>query len=103
VRAEALIDALKATRAQEYIELAGEAEGFLAHIRRETEHREFTFADVEEFEGDLAKLKRWTEQVRTRDHFASHEAERVRALLAHCEEELATFLDAAAREDEART
>ncbi len=100
-RAAALIAALQAARAAEYEELAGEAEGFLAHVRRETEHRAFTFAELEELEGDVAKLSRWMAQVRARDYFPSGAAERVTALLARCEEELTTFMETAARADEA--
>ena len=100
-REEALTAASQTARAAEYRELAREAEGFLAHIRRETEHREFTFAELEELEEDLGKLTRWMDQVRARDYFGG-EAEQVAALLARCEEELAMFLETAAREDEAR-
>jgi hypothetical protein len=99
-RAEALTTASRTARASEYRELAREAEGFLAHVRRETEHREFTFAELEELEEDLGKLTRWTEQVRARDYFGGADAEEVSALLARCEEELAVFLETAAREDE---
>lgn len=100
-RAEALTAASRTARAGEYRELAGEAEGFLAHVRRETEHREFTFAELEELEADLGKLTRWTGQVRARDYFGGTNAEEVSALLAQCEVELAAFLETAAREDEA--
>ncbi len=100
-RAEMLIAASQAARADEYRELAQEAEGFLAHVRRETDHREFTFAELEELEEDLAKLTRWTDQVRARDYFGGPDAQQVTTLLARCEEALAVFLEAAAREDEA--
>ena len=43
------------------------------------------------------------DQVRARDYFTHAEAERVAMLLTRCEEELATFMETAAREDEART
>lgn len=102
-RTAALIDAMHAARAVEYDELTGEAKGFIAHVQRETEHREFTFAELEELEGDLAKLKRWMEQVRARDYFASAQAEDVMTLFTRCEEELAAFMETAAREDEARS
>ena len=101
-REEALTAASRTARTEEYRELAREAEGFLAHLRRETEHREFTFAELEELEEDFGKLTRWTDQVRARDYFGGGEAEQVAALLARCEEELAMFLETAAREDEAR-
>jgi len=99
-RAEMLTTASQTARAGEYGELSGEAEGFLAHVRRETEHRAFTFAELEELEEDLGKLTRWTGQVRARDYFGGADAEAVTALLARCEEELAVFLETAAREDE---
>ncbi len=102
-RAAALIEALHAARTQEYDELARDTEGFLAHVRRETEHRTFTYAELEELEGDLAKLKRWIEQVRSRDYFDNAASAHVSALLDRCEEELATFMETAARADEART
>ncbi len=98
-REEALTAASRIARTSEYRELAREAEGFLAHVRRETEHREFTFAELEELEEDLGKLTRWTDQVRARDYFGGADAEAVTALLARCEEELAAFLETAARED----
>ncbi|MGI8855505.1 MAG: Chromate resistance protein ChrB [Thermomicrobiales bacterium] len=100
-RAEALTEASREARTSEYRELAREAEAFLAHVRRETEHREFSFAELEELEEDLGKLTRWTDQVRARDYFGGADAEEVAALLARCEEELAAFLETAAREDEA--
>jgi len=102
-RAAALIAASRTARTDEYRELVREAEGFLAHVRRETEHREFTFAELEELEEDLGKLTRWTDQVRARDYFKDDKAERVAMLLSQCEEALAVFLEAAAREDEAHT
>lgn len=86
-------------RAAEYAEIARDAEGFLAHVRRETEHRTFTFAELEELEGDLHKLRRWRDQVRARDYFDSPERSEVETQLARCEEALAAFLDEAYRND----
>lgn len=102
-RAETLIASSRTARAEEYAELARETGAFLAHVRRETKHREFTFAELEELEGDLAKLTRWMEQVRARDYFPAEDAGRIGVLLARCEEELATFMETAAREDDAGT
>jgi len=102
-REQALTAASQTARTEEYRELARETEGFLAHIRRETKHREFTFAELQELEEDLGKLTRWTDQVRARDYFGDADAEQVAALLARCEEELAMFMETAAHEDEART
>lgn len=88
-------------RAAEYAEIGREVEGFLEHVRRETEHREFTFAELEELEEDLGKLKRWVEQVRARDHFGGEAAGRVDALLCRCDEELGAFMEQASQHDAA--
>jgi hypothetical protein len=101
--AETVITQSRSARAAEYGEIAQDAEGFLDHVRRETEHRTFTYAELEELEGDLQKLKQWSMQVRARDYFGSPEREAVDAALARCDEALATFLDAAYRNDEATT
>jgi hypothetical protein len=88
-----VISQVRAAREDEYADVAREAERFLEHVRRETEHREFTFSELEELEADLGKLKRWAEQVRARDFFGVEVAGRVAELLAACEGALASFLD----------
>lgn len=92
-RAEAIAAEAAAARTAEYEEIGREAEGFLAHVAREREHREFTFAEVEELEADLLKLNRWAEQVRARDHFGSLAACSVAAVLERGEAALGAFLD----------
>lgn len=96
---EAIIGQSRAARAAEYGEIIHDAEGFLAHVRREMEHRAFTFAELEDLEGDLQKLERWSGQVRARDYFGSPESEAVDAAFTRCNEALAIFLDAAYRND----
>jgi hypothetical protein len=92
--AEAITQA-QADRAAEYGEVQREAQRFLEHARRERAHREFTYAEVEELEADLGKLKRWAAQVRARDYFSALQAATVDALLARCDEALSAFLDSA--------
>jgi hypothetical protein len=92
-RAAIVQEQARAARAEEYREIMREAEGFLAHVEREREHREFTFAELEEIEADLGKLKRWAEQVRARDHFEATDAQSVGEMLAHCDAAVAAFLE----------
>ena len=102
-RVEALEAEFRAGRAEEYVEIGREAEQLLAHIARETEHREFTYAELEELEQDLGKLKRWTDQVHVRDYFAESSYSNIQALLARCDSALEIFLDQASAEaDQAR-
>ena len=102
-RAAAIEEQGHAARAAEYDEIAGEAEGFLAHVAREREHREFTFAEVEELEADAAKLRRWTEQVRARDHGGVYPAHPLDELLRRCDAVLDEVrVDASENDPEAR-
>lgn len=95
-RAEVLVAQFKVARAAEYTEISREAERLLEHVARETEHREFSFAELEELEEDLTKLKRWMSQVQSRDYFPAESSSRPRQLLERCDVALAEFLDAAA-------
>lgn len=92
-RAEVIITQSLAARAAEYDEITAEAERFLAHVQRETEHRDFRSVELQELEIDLGKVQAWLEQVQSRDYFGSGGAAAALALLARCEEALAVFLD----------
>ena|SRR5438874_5276322 len=95
-RVEAVVAQFQAARADEYAEVAREAEQLLAHLARETEHRDFSYAELEEIEQDLVKLKRWTDQVRARDYFGPGLDSNVHELFARCDAALETFVEAAA-------
>jgi hypothetical protein len=93
-----LTEQFLAARAEEYAEINREAEQFLAHVARETEHREFTYPELEELEQDLGKLKRWAHQVHARDYFSEPSYAGVEGLLQRCEDALETFLEQASDE-----
>jgi hypothetical protein len=95
-RAETVVAQFQAARANEYAEVAREAEQLLGHMARETKHRDFSYGELEELEQDLGKLKRWTDQVRTRDYFGPGPEADVQELFARCEAALETFLEATA-------
>ncbi len=99
---ETLKAQFQSARADEYKEISREGELLLAHVARETEHREFTYAELEELEQDLAKLKRWTDQVHDRDYFAETSYAGVLALLERCESALETFLEQASEQAHVR-
>lgn len=101
-RTQAIIDAARRDRQPEYAEVAREAEDLLKHIQRETQHREFTFAELEELEADLVKLRAWLRQIRSRDYFGASNAERAVTLLERCAESVASFVEAAAAQEASR-
>ena len=94
-REAALAAQANAAREEEYTEVEREAERFLEHARREREHRELTFAELEEIEADLGKLKRWVGQIRDRDHFGAPVAGRTDELMVQCDAALASFIEVA--------
>jgi hypothetical protein len=101
VRADWVIAQSRAARAAEYADIARQAQRLLEHVARETEHREFTFAELEELEADLSKVKRWVEQVRGRDYFEAGPDETLQSLLDRCQHAMGAFLEeTASREAE---
>ncbi len=95
-RAAAVVEQFGSTRLAEYAEIAGEAGRLLQHVAHETEHRDFSYTELEELESDLGKLRRWTDQVRARDYFSAGPGQPLQDLLQQCEDALAAFLEKAA-------
>lgn len=78
---EGLIGRFNQLRDAEYAELSEGVERCEDDIRRETRKGKFTFAELEDVEGDMAKLARWHERIGARDFFsASGRAEAAAAL-----------------------
>lgn len=98
-RTAAVITQFETSRSAEYAEIAGEAERLLQHVAQETEHRDFSYTELEELESDLAKIKRWTDQVRARDYFDAGPGQPLMDLLERCDKALAAFLEKAAAVD----
>ncbi len=96
-----LLNTAGEARVAEYEDIRNEITAFLAHIRREQEHRDFSFTELEELDQDLTKLRRWSIQIASREFSASPAATAVSELLAQCEAELGTFLEEAYRQEEA--
>jgi len=66
-----LADRFNAARDAEYAEVVERAEALEAELGREGGSGKFTFAEVEENEADLAKLRRWLKTVIDRDVFGA--------------------------------
>src|SRR6266851_7822833 len=99
-RAVSLVEQFRAARDEEYHEIASEAARLLEHVARETEHRQFTYAELEELEADLGKLHSWTDQVVARDYFGEGPPEVLADALEGCERALGTFLETAAAHEQ---
>jgi hypothetical protein len=81
-------------RDEEYAEILERCAGFEAEIERETATRHLSYAELEENDEDLAKLKNWLAKVQARDLLGAGEAARAVEAVARCEAALDGFASA---------
>lgn len=82
---EGLVAQFNAARDDEYEEIVDRCEDFLRQVRKEYDDDHFTYAELEENDVDLAKLKGWFDKVRSRDVLRSEGAGRAAEAIASCE------------------
>jgi hypothetical protein len=83
--------AFQAARNDEYEEIADKCQDFLAGLRKEYAENHFSYAELEENEVDLVKLRTWLDRVRQRDAFGASGLEAILSLMAVCEEQLEAY------------
>jgi DNA-binding transcriptional regulator PaaX len=83
--------AFQAARDDEYEEIVDKCQDFLAEVKKEYEANHFTYAELEENEVDLVKLRNWLERVRQRDAFGAAGRQTAQKRLAECEEALEAY------------
>lgn len=86
-----VVAAYNAARDDEYEEVIDKCRDFLTEIESETAVEHFTYAELEENEEDLTKLRRWLDKVATRDTLGAGGAGSARAALGRCETVLEEF------------
>ncbi|MEV4731473.1 Chromate resistance protein ChrB [Saccharopolyspora sp. NPDC049426] len=99
LRAEALagqdevVAAFNGARDAEYEEILSRCEDFQAEIAKETKAGKFTYAELEENEEDLAKLRRWLDKIRVRDTLGAPRAVETVAAVDGCARALDAFAE----------
>jgi len=83
-----ILAAFQAARDDEYAEIVDKCEDFLGQVTKEYVAEHFTYAELEENEVDLIKLRNWLAKVRDRDAFGAAGREPAELALARCEQEL---------------
>jgi hypothetical protein len=83
-----LIEVFNTARDDEYLEIVDRCEDFLRQVQKEYDENHFTYAELEENDVDLQKLKGWLEKVRARDVFGAKGIDDVRTALTKCEQVL---------------
>jgi hypothetical protein len=81
----------QAARDDEYEEIVDKCEDFLAQVQKEYVARHFTYAELEENEVDLVKLRNWLARVSERDAFGAAGRDAAEQALARCEKSLEEY------------
>ncbi len=82
---EGLVAQFNAARDDEYEEIVDRCEDFLRQVGKEHEADHFSFAELEENDVDLLKLKGWFDKVRARDVLRAEGVGRAAAAICRCE------------------
>ncbi|MDF3291593.1 Chromate resistance protein ChrB [Streptomyces silvisoli] len=80
--------AFNAARDDEYEEIVDKCEDFLAQIEKEYRAEHFTYAELEENDEDLVKLRNWFAKVAARDVLGASGKEAALTALGRCEQVL---------------
>ena len=83
--------AFQAARDDEYEEIVDKCADFIAGIDKEYAETHFTYAELEENEVDLVKLRNWLQRVTDRDVFGAAGRQPALSALAGCEEKLEAY------------
>ena len=81
----------QAARNDEYEEIVDRCEDFLAQLKKEYAANHFTYAELEENEVDLVKLRNWFAKVRERDAFDADGRHAAEKALDGCEQSLEAY------------
>ncbi len=84
-------NAFQAARNDEYEEIVDRCEDFLHQVKKEYAENHFTYAELEENEVDLVKLRNWFAKVRERDAFDADGRHAAEKALEGCEESLEAY------------
>src|ERR1700678_2831380 len=83
--------AFQAARNDEYEEIVDKCEDFLHQVQKEYTANHFTYAELEENEVDLVKLRNWLERIAGRDVFGADGKPAAEKALTECEQSLEAY------------
>ena len=86
-----VLEAFQAARDDEYAEIADKCQDFLGQVHKEYVADHFTYAELEENEVDLVKLRNWFARIRERDVFGASGREAAEQGLMACEQALEEY------------
>lgn len=103
-QSEKVVARFRADRDEAYRELIGRCVDFEAEIAKERAQDHFSYAEIEENDEDLKKLKTWFSKIRTLDFYDAPLGKEAQSRIDQCESLLDGYAqDVFARADENRT
>jgi DNA-binding transcriptional regulator PaaX len=84
-------NAFQAARNDEYEEIVDKCEDFLQQVQKEYKENHFTYAELEENEVDLVKLRNWLAKVVERDAFGADGRAATERAIEACEQSLEAY------------
>lgn len=81
---ERVVERFRADRDEAYREVIERCEGFEAEIARESAAGKFTYAELEENDEDLKKLRSWFEKIRKLDFYEAPQGPEAAERVARC-------------------
>lgn len=88
-----VVERFRADRDEEYVEFLGKCADFEAEIAKETAAVHFSYAEIEENDEDLKKLRSWLDKIRRLDFYGASHLQEAVDRLAHCEALLEAYAD----------
>ena len=85
---EDIIARFKSDRGQEYAEFLEQCEAFLSELEKESQHQKFTFAELEENEQNLQRLRKWITRIQKRDFFKTEKSHEAVTAFHNCRQKL---------------
>jgi hypothetical protein len=86
-----ILGRFKTNRNREYDELLEQCEKFLTEIDKESNLQKFTFAELEENEQNLQRLRKWFAKIQKRDFFKTGKSEEANTIVQICRKTLQTY------------
>lgn len=86
-----VLAAFQAARDDEYEEIVDKCQDFMGQLEKEYRAEHFTYAELEENEEDLVKLRNWFAKITQRDVFGAPGRAATEAALARCETALEEY------------
>jgi hypothetical protein len=88
---EQLATSFNSARDDEYEEILDKCRDFLHQVRKEYDANHFTYAELEENEVDLVKLKGWLDRIRARDVLGALKVDETTEAVRRCEHVLEEY------------